>query len=140
MRWILPLLLLLALPARGDEWTTEQITMEGVYQVVAAMDWDQTRTIATAQACAPYTVSTSPYGPAVMGIGCSPVYQEFNPLLGPHPAVADVDRYFAVSAITHLVVSAFLPADWRNGWERLSVGFEAGIVSHNYGVGIQVRF
>lgn len=101
-----------------DEWTDDDTRREAVYIALHIMDWAQTRTIAR-----------NPDR-----------WNEVNPILGEHPSVGRVDAYFAVMALSHMAVSDVLPTEYRDTWQYLSIGFEAGFVGHNLSLGIGVWF
>ncbi len=76
-------------------------------------------------------------------------YYEVNPLLGNYPSRSDVDKYFITASIVHTLISFTLPdkikifnkeIDIRHSWQMISIGFESGIVSMNYDVGVKVEF
>jgi hypothetical protein len=119
MKSILPLLFLLSTSfAHAAEWTQADTAREVAYQVVAAMDWAQTRTTAKHPE----------------------QWQELNVVLGKHPSVDRVNAYFAATGLAHYYISKALPADWRAGWEYLSIGFEGAVVAHNFHLGVRMDF
>jgi hypothetical protein len=119
MKSILPLFFLLSTSfAHAAEWTQADTAREVTYQVIAAMDWMQTRTIAKHPK----------------------QWHEYNVVLGKHPSVDRVNAYFAATVLAHYYISKALPQDWREGWQSVSIGFEGAVVAHNIHVGIQMSF
>ena len=98
----------------ADEWTKQDYTMQGVYYVLKFIDWRQTRYIAN-----------SPRH-----------WHEMNPILGEHPSVFEVDRYFFITAILHTAITHYLPQKYRVWWQGVTIAGSAGCVGWNYSVGI----
>ena len=75
-------------------------------------------------------------------------WEEKNPILGKHPSRSQVNAYFAASALFHPAVSAVLPTDacvgpicdWRAAWQWMTISVEAGVVGHNYSLGVKTDF
>lgn len=67
-------------------------------------------------------------------------FHENNPILGKHPSVAEVNRYFLAAYVLHPTVSAVLPTRQRRWWQWITIGVEAGVVAHNYSLGIRTDF
>ena len=103
--------------ARADGWTTNDTKREVAYLALHTMDWSQTRYIAK-----------------------HPEYYEQNSHLGKHPTVAQVNAYFASMALAHIRVAYLLPADWRHGFQYVTIGVELGWVTHNASIGIKMDF
>jgi hypothetical protein len=110
-------LLLLVSPAHADEWSRADSYREATYLVLHTMDWAQTREIAR-----------------------NPSYYEQNMMLGKHPSVREVDRYFAAMALAHIGVAYLLPAEWRRPFQYVTIGVELGWVSHNFSIGLRAKF
>jgi hypothetical protein len=99
-------------------WTTHDTYREAAALSLLAVDYGQTRTIAK-----------------------NPdQWYEQNPILGEHPSVAEVNRYFALAAIGHVAASATLPPKWRKVWQYVTIGVEAAAVGHNISLGIGVSW
>lgn len=113
------LLLLLFIPAaHADEWTRSDTYRETAYLALHVTDWLQTRTIAK-----------------------NPdVWYEKNIILGSHPHVDRVDAYFILAGLAHVGIAAILPNEWRAPFQYFTIGFESGVVAHNYKVGVKVGF
>ena len=111
--------LVFAQPSQAaDKWTKEDIAWQVGYTALHVIDWGQTRYIAR-----------HPWK-----------YDELNPILGKHPSVSKVDKYFAITLVGHTVISHFLPRKYRRIWQHVSVGVEAGVVVRNYNAGIRLEF
>ena len=90
----------------------DPFTLTALQVALTTADWSQTRQIAA-----------------------NPAYYEMNPILGRHPEAGRVNRYFilyegAVLAISH---------EYPNVMGYSAV-IEAGMVAHNYHIGLRVRF
>ncbi|MFZ2540349.1 MAG: hypothetical protein WAW75_01095 [Gallionella sp.] len=111
-------LLLVSTSAFADEWTSADSKREAVYLTLHTLDWAQTRNIAR-----------------------NPdKWHEQNNILGKHPSVPQVDRYFIATAALQFAVAYYLPAEYRKAFQYLSIGHDAGFVAHNFSIGIGVRF
>lgn len=109
----------------NDEWSKSDVSREIAYLVLHVADWGQTRNILHR---------------ADTGCDGDPTCIERNPFLGRSPSIRRVDTYFAVTALAHVAISHVLPKDWRQGWQYLTIGMEAGIVGHNYSIGLNIDF
>lgn len=60
-------------------------------------------------------------------------WHEINKVLGPHPSVSDVDRYFALTGLGHVALSKLLEDSpvLNNVFKAATIGMEAGIVGRN---------
>jgi hypothetical protein len=113
-------LLLLSSSAFADEWRTEDTYREVAYLTLHTIDWLQTREIAK-----------------------NPdKWTEQNPIIGsPHPNIDRVDGYFALTALLHVGVAYALPAEWRKGFQYVTIARETYSVTRNYlSVGIRIPF
>lgn len=120
-RSILLLLVLAMFPAGGcaagaHRWTRADTVREAAFAGLEAVDWGQTRNIAKHPE----------------------KWTEVNPILGKHPTVGEVDRYFAASLLAHAAVSAALPNPWRKRWQYLTSGFEMIMIGNNLAIGIRM--
>lgn len=112
------LALLLTIPAIAQGWTKEDTIRESAVVAITVADWGQTLSIADH----PDTL------------------REYNPILGDHPSRGQVNLYFAGGIALHYLIARMLPPSWRHGFQYVTLGWEGAIVSHNFHVGIQVRF
>lgn len=110
-------MLLAPLPALA-QWTADALSLEGAYELVAAMDWAQTRTVAE-----------NPQS-----------WHEYNSILGRHPSVAAVDNFFLAGAVLHPVVTAALPDAYRRWWQIGTLSIESAIVGRNRFIGLRMSF
>lgn len=111
-------LALLPIYAHADDWSQEDKYRQAAYYVLHVADWAQTRYIAEH----PET------------------YSEINSVLGKHPSTHKVDNYFLVAGILHYVISDALPSKYRQYWQIVTIGVEAGTVARNYHMGIKFDF
>lgn len=122
MGWLILVLLSVAMCAppapAADSWTPADTRREAAYLALHITDWGQTRNIAK-----------NPKR-----------FHELNPVLGEHPSVAEVDRYFIAAAAVHAAVAYALPAEWRSGFQYVTIGIEAGVTAMNCRTGIRVDF
>ncbi len=102
----------------GDDWTDDQQTKGVALATLAVADWAQTRNIAR-----------HPH-----------VWHENNPLLGPHPSVAEVDRHFVASALIGAAILHALPTRYRDAALTAGIVIEAGCVANNLRIGVGLRF
>jgi len=116
---------LLSGPAAA-EWTTADTAREVTYLGLHVADWGQTLDIAE-----------------------NDDFYETNPVLGKQPSRGEVNRYFALTGLTHVAISAVLPNeatfmshDWnpRASWQYVSIAVEGSTVYRNYKIGIRIEF
>lgn len=98
----------------ADEWRTQDTVKEVIYQSFHAYDHWQTRKISN---------------------NCDK-YEELNPILGHCPSSRKVDQYFLATGLLHMGVSYILPHGWREGWQYVTIGVEAGVVYANIQIGL----
>jgi len=67
-------------------------------------------------------------------------YYELNPLLGKHPSRRAVNTYFAISIISNVLISHFLPSNLRKVWLGSRISISGYWIDNNYGVGLKVNF
>ena len=111
-------LLLVSSSAFADEWTSADTKREAVYLTLHTLDWAQTRNIAR-----------NPNK-----------WTESNVILGKHPSVPQVDRYFIATGALHLAVAYYLPAEYRKAFQYITIGMEGGMVAHNFSIGLKAEF
>ena len=123
MKWIVVISVSLFLTFTGlavsysaDKWTTEDIMLEVTALGLKAIDWRQTRTIAKHPN----------------------LYWETNPILGEHPSIEAINRYFITTALGHVFITHLLPQKYRKYWQLLWIGISANCVYHNYRIGIKI--
>ena len=67
-------------------------------------------------------------------------YYETNPIMGRDPNQEMVVGYFATAMVGYWGISYLLTEKWRNRFQFLVIGVQAGYVCHNYNIGIRVAF
>ena len=111
-------LLLVSSSAFADEWTREDTYREATYLTLHTIDYAQTRNIAR-----------------------NPdKWHEQNIILGKHPSVSQVDRYFIATGALQFAVAYYLPAEYRKAFQYISIGHDAGYVVHNFSIGVSAEF
>jgi hypothetical protein len=100
------------------DWKQEDTAIQTAVTIFMAADWLQTRDI-----------SSNPDR-----------FSETNNVLGPHPSLEEVDRYFATCLIGNAVIAYVLPRDIRRWWQTVSLNMEMEFVNHNYNLGIKMKF
>lgn len=135
--------ILALLPATSfgaDDWSNDDTAREVVYQVVAAVDWGQTRYIAKSYRarCIP-NPGYAPGQPVPQNI-CRESWgqREVNPVLGIHPSIHKVNAYFVVTGLAHVAISHLLSGSYRKWFQYVTIGVEAGVVRRNVSLGIKV--
>lgn len=117
MRAFVLALALLALPAHARDWTDEEIAWGTAAAVAHVIDWGQTRYIARHpdQWC------------------------ELNPVLGEHPSLGGVNRYFLASGALMFAAAHYMP-QYRS--TLLKVWFAVGVASgaRNAMIGVRMDF
>ena len=101
----------------ADPWTRQQYIQEGVFDALLVIDAQQTKRIEE-----------------------DPRFFEKNRFIGNHASNGRINRYFLGYAVSHAVVSYLLPNPWRDYWQWLYIGYEAGVVTKNYELGVHVTF
>lgn len=125
IRWIYKELLLCAWVlfsfhgshVQADEWSEGDKWRQGIYTALHVVDWNQTHQIAR-----------------------NPLNTERNPIMGPDPSAGQIDRYFAGTLIIHYALAHSLPSKWRERFQYVTIGVEAGAVAHNWSVGYTIEF
>lgn len=117
MRAFVLALALLALPAHAREWTDDEVAWGTAAAVAHVIDWGQTRYIATHPER----------------------FRELNPMIGEHPSLGGVNRYFLASGAFMFVAAHYMP-QYRS--TLLKVWFAVGVASgvRNAMIGVQIRF
>jgi hypothetical protein len=101
----------------GDWDKTDSLLLTTALSAIA-IDWGQTRTIAR--------------NPAR--------FTEANPILGPHPGVGRVDRYFALSMLGTAGVAGILMPTPRKWFLGGVTAVEVFVIVSNHGAGIRADF
>ena len=103
---------------RPDQWTKEQVVLQGVATGLKIIDFGQTLDIAK-----------NPNK-----------YKEMNLAIGKHPSTSRVKRYFYISLIAQPVITWLLPDDYRNWWLGTNIVVSGYLVGHNYSIGLRANF
>jgi hypothetical protein len=118
MKILLISLLLLSSSAFADKWRTSDTYREVGYMTLHALDFKQTHDIAA-----------------------NPdKYFERNHILGEHPDSAQVNTYFAATALAHYGIARILPHEWREIFQYVTIGVESQSVFRNFSLGIGGSF
>ena len=115
------LLFILSIPAFADEWTDADTKREVVFLGIRTFTYLQT-----------YTVAKN---------GWQGHYEQ-NKILGKYPHQDKVTAYYVVHSLVHFAVSYYLPSDWRQGFQYITIG-EVGAAAysnHASGVKINIKF
>jgi hypothetical protein len=99
-------------------WTVDDTAREAAYQTLAAVDWAETRTIAA-----------NPN-----------MWHEQNPILGLHPSLSSVNKYFVFTGLAHAVIAYMLSPTYRRIFELSTISLEVGAVGNNMTLGIGMKF
>jgi hypothetical protein len=107
-------------PIKWDdkEWKKEDTTIQTAVAVFIAADWLQTRDI-----------SSNP-----------DKFYETNTILGAHPSLEEVDRYFVTCLVGNTLIAYVLPRDLRRWWQTISLSVEMQYVNRNYNLGIKMKY
>jgi hypothetical protein len=133
--WCLALLLFASGAARADDWSTVDTARQAMLTTLLVVDWGQTRWMVkhprSDQVCTSADATTT----------CtSQRLHERNPLLGEHPSIGKVNNLIGASIIAHAAIAYMLPRGWREGWQYVWIGVEAGAVYSNHCLGIKLKF
>jgi hypothetical protein len=134
-------LLLLCSSAQADEWSRVDTYREITYQTLAAVDWLQTRQISKICHTPINTVAIN--GKLYVDGNDYQKHKhvtEMNPILGNCPSEDIVNVYFLITNITHYYIAKTLPEKYRVAFQYISIGFEGGVVAHNFAIGISAKF
>jgi hypothetical protein len=115
---ILPLILAAGLPLiASSPWTPKQRAAEISFGVLLAADCLQT-----------------------LDIRHHPGMYETNPVMGRHPSDLETVGYFAAAGLLQFWLTDSLPPWGRNLTLGVSNGLEAGVVAHNFSIGLKLKF
>ena len=67
-------------------------------------------------------------------------YQEYNPILGKHPTVSEVNNYFLLTGATHIILSYYLPNEYRRAFQYITIGISGTAVTNNLSCGLKFQF
>ena len=112
-------LALISTETLADEWTTADVYREATYISLHAVDWLQTRSMAK---------------------NGWDEYHERNVILGRFPKVSQVNTYFALTAIGHIMLANVLSSKWRESFQYGTTGLEFGVILSNHSIGVRIRF
>ncbi len=114
--FIILMLLICSAPAiAGEPWSKGEVALEVVYQTLQFIDYNQT-----------------------LSIAADDEYTENNIFLGKNPQEEYIHAYFLATALGHIAVTEMLPPKYRRIWQMITIGIEAGYVSHNYSIGVHI--
>jgi hypothetical protein len=99
-------------------WTADDTAREAAYQTLAVVDWAETRTIAA-----------NPN-----------MWHEHNPIIGLHPSLSSVNKYFVFTGMAHAVIAYILSPTYRKVFETSTITLEVGAVGNNMTLGIGMKF
>ena len=102
----------------SNTWSKVDTIRESTWQAIHVLDFMQTRQIARRPT----------------------LFSERNPVLGKYPSEGKVIAYFALGALTHGVISYYLPKPYRESFQYVTILFSAGVVATNFGVGLNFQF
>ena len=98
----------IALLAACGGWSKRDTAMEAAFIGASALDWHQTRTIAS-------------------------LCNEQNPVIGACGQNISPDAYFPITIVVHAAIAAALPAGaWRTTWQAVPLGAEVSQTWGNY--------
>ena len=67
-------------------------------------------------------------------------HQEGNPILGAHPSEGAINAYTALTSLSILTVSHFLPHKWRKVLLLGGIGVQTWAIAHNLSMGWSIQF
>ena len=109
----------------ADEWTSADSYRETTFQVLNIIDWGQTRYIA--QHPEKFRERPSSEG----GI---------SDFIGSKPTEKGVDSFMLKVSVIHAAISYFLPNDWRDAFQYVTIGMKLNATIGNASIGIKVSF
>jgi len=122
MRFVIPFILLAALPLRGwayDSVTKIDMALELTWVALDLWDLKTTHDL----------VSRRDEG-----------YYETNHFLGKYPDHSELNVYFAVCVLLHGTITYVLPQPYRRYWQILWIGSSFRCAYGNHRAGLRVRF
>lgn len=140
MRTVLAAFLIaMSAQAGAQDWTGADYSLIAGALALAAIDWGQTRDLATRQQQSCFRVDT----PTSSSTGCfsTPLFREAsNPFLPAHPTTAQVDKSFAIGMAVTAGLAYVLPQSYRRWFLGGVIVLETGTVIHNHQIGLRVQF
>lgn len=115
---LLGFLLALTNPCHAGDWTTGDTWRQSGATVLIMADWAQTR----------YTVKH----PADLYASDS--------VIGRHPSMGAVNKYFTAAIVANFVISWQLPAAYRHAWQYGTITFETYSVERSFRAGAKIEF
>ncbi len=115
------LLVVLLVPLKvgaADQWSARDKYLETTFLAIDLMDWGLTRDVAVRDK----------------------EYHEYNPILGKHPSLDQVNAYFLATAMAHVGIVHFLPKEYRPWFQLLTIGASGYCVANNFSLGLRLRF
>lgn len=118
MKLLIVLLLCLSSTAKAGDWSDTDRYRETAYLALHVVDWTQTRYIAK-----------NPDR-----------FKENNRILGEHPTLGNVNRYFIAAGIGHFVIASALSGEWRYAFQAVTITVRMRDVVGNHRIGIEFAF
>lgn len=120
---LIVVLIILLLPNNAscssfDEWSTQDIALEVIWQGVNFLDWGTTSD----------------------GVSMPNKYRENNPILGDHPNREALGLYMGLGALAHLGITHILPAKYRPYFQAVTIAASGACVINNFSIGLNLRF
>lgn len=115
--------------AAAEPWDDTDKVLGAIAVTAAVVDWGQTR----------YLVK-NPCANLPGAETCTDPYHERNPLLGDHPSLAKVDRYFVGGLVVGGLVAHYLPSSQRKWFLGAVAIVEISVAMRNCSIGIGFTF
>lgn len=104
------------------------------------IDWGQTREIATSYYDPYHVVKNGEEEDIIVTHPRVYKYREINPLLGEHPSLGEVDRYFILCIGTDVLMAKYATPKVKKWWRIIGITLETYCVTHNFQSGIKIKF
>lgn len=131
MRFAALALLFLSCSASAADWGKTDTVLLGTALGALALDWNQTRKI-TGPDHVVFLTETSGYRRRSG--------TESNPLLGKHPSIGTVNRYFVLSMLGTAGLAYVLPPFYRRAFLGGLIVVESAFVISNESAGVHISF
>lgn len=126
LQYLIPMIWLWLPAAHADPWRNEDTWRELAFQAVYVYDLQQNLVgLRDWQHHDKRTLS-----PSVAN----------NAFLGPDSDEEAISAYFIVTGLLHWTVSAMLPAEAREHWQWLSIGYVTSDLASNFRLGMRLTF
>ena len=102
-------LIVVSFNCHAGDWTSEEKSLELVYDISTAIDWTQTLRIDSR-------------------------YHETNPILGKHPTQSTINIYMPTSMLLHYLISDHL--ENRKAFQYFTLGVEMNTIYMNFRIGL----